>query len=41
MREHWRAGYRDTKATLEHRDWLEPPPESEGMVIHDIHSARD
>jgi len=41
MREHWRAGYRDTKATLEHRDWLEPPSESEGMVIHDIHSARD
>lgn len=37
MREHWSSGYRDTVRTLGHRKWLEKPPESIGMTVHDIH----
>ncbi len=37
MREHWASGYRDTARTLRHRKWLEKPPESIGMTVHDIH----
>ncbi|SMO80522.1 patatin-like phospholipase family protein [Paracoccus laeviglucosivorans] len=37
MREHWDSGYRDTVRTLRHRPWLEKPPESIGMTVHDIH----
>lgn len=37
MREHWDSGYQDTRKTLKHRRWLEKPPESIGMVVHDVH----
>ncbi|NGN44934.1 patatin-like phospholipase family protein [Mesorhizobium sp. CGMCC 1.15528] len=37
MREHWDAGYQDTRKTLRHRKWLVKPPESIGMTVHDIH----
>lgn len=37
MREHWHSGYEDTRKTLQHREWLVKPPESIGMVVHDVH----
>ncbi|SMH37125.1 patatin-like phospholipase family protein [Mesorhizobium australicum] len=37
MREHWDAGYQDTRKTLKHRKWLVKPPESIGMTVHDVH----
>jgi NTE family protein len=37
MRDHWEAGYQDTRKTLRHRKWLEKPPESIGMSVHDVH----
>ncbi|RKE73117.1 patatin-like phospholipase family protein [Pseudorhodoplanes sinuspersici] len=37
MREHWQSGYEDTKRTLRRHDWLEIPPEGEGIVVHDVH----
>jgi NTE family protein len=37
MREHRQAGYDDTLRTLRHRDWLELPPASVGVCVHDIH----
>jgi NTE family protein len=37
MREHWDSGYQDTRKTLAHRRWLEKPPESIGMTVHDVH----
>jgi NTE family protein len=37
MREHWESGYVDTVKTLRHRRWLEKPPESIGMTVHDVH----
>ncbi|NKN37397.1 patatin-like phospholipase family protein [Agrobacterium sp. a22-2] len=37
MREHWDSGYQDTRKTLRHRKWLEKPPESIGMTVHDVH----
>jgi NTE family protein len=37
MREHWQSGYQDTRKTLKHRQWLEKPPESVGMTVHDVH----
>ncbi len=37
MREHWAAGYRDTQATLRHRDWLAMPGADAGIVVHDVH----
>lgn len=37
MRDHWEAGYQDTRKTLRHRKWLEKPPESVGMTVHDVH----
>jgi NTE family protein len=39
MREHWDSGYRDTKRTLRHRDWLQLPTDGSGIVMHDIHRA--
>jgi NTE family protein len=41
MREHWAAGYRDTKATLRHKEWLVMPDPDEGIVAHDIHRLED
>lgn len=40
MREHWAAGLKDIRATLEHRDWLEMPDNDAGFVTHDIHRVR-
>jgi NTE family protein len=40
MREHWRAGLEDTRATLCHRRWLAMPPEDAGIVTHDVHRER-
>jgi NTE family protein len=37
MREHWDSGYQDTRKTLKHGRWLEKPPESVGMTVHDVH----
>lgn len=37
MKEHWDSGYQDTRKTLRHRRWLEKPPESIGMTVHDVH----
>ena len=40
MRDHWAAGLRDTRTTLERREWLTMPAEEGGIVTHDIHRAR-
>ncbi|MCQ4161121.1 patatin-like phospholipase family protein [Roseomonas sp. GC11] len=37
MREHWQAGLADTRATLEHGQWLAMPPPGSGIQVHDIH----
>jgi len=37
MREHWESGYQDTRKTLKHRQWLQKPPETVGMTVHDVH----
>ena len=37
MREHWQAGYEDTRRTLKHREWLLPPHADEGVFVHDLH----
>jgi len=37
MRDHRAAGLRDTRMTLERRDWLAMPTPGEGIVTHDIH----
>lgn len=36
MRAHWKAGYEDTRRTLQHPDWLKMPG-ADGLAIHDIH----
>jgi NTE family protein len=36
MREHWQAGYDDTRASL-NPDFLQRPAEDSGVVTHDIH----
>jgi NTE family protein len=41
MREHWMAGYHDTKRTLRHPDWLAPPRSADGLVVHDLHRDDD
>jgi NTE family protein len=37
MREHWDMGLEDTKRTLRHTQWMEPPANAEGVAIHDLH----
>ena len=37
MREHWRAGLEDTRATLRHGHWLAMPPPGSGIQVHDVH----
>ena len=37
MREHWTSGYRDTRATLEHKEWMAMPSEDGGIRVHDVH----
>jgi NTE family protein len=37
MREHWSSGLLDIRDTLDHRAWLELPPEGKEFVTHDCH----
>ncbi len=37
MRHHWSCGYEDTRRTLEHPNWLEPPPPAQAISVHDVH----
>jgi len=41
VKEHWEAGYNDTRRTLRHPDWLAPPATSDGVVVHDLHRDDD
>ena len=36
-REHWQAGWNDTRRTLEYPEWFRPPPRSRGVCVHDVH----
>jgi NTE family protein len=38
MEEHWRAGYLDTRRTLEHPKALERPRDGDGLATFDIHN---
>jgi NTE family protein len=38
MREHWNSGYRDTYATLQHKEWMAMPNEEGGIRVHDVHN---
>ncbi len=40
MKEHWRAGYYDTRNTLAHKDWLTVKSGDRAIVTHDIHRQR-
>jgi NTE family protein len=37
MKDHWRAGYHDTRNTLHHKDWLRMTEGGSGIRTHDIH----
>ena len=41
MREHWDAGYHDTRRTLRHPEWLMPTESEDGIVVHDLHRDDD
>jgi NTE family protein len=41
MREHWDAGYHDTRRTLRHPEWLTPTASADGVVVHDLHRDDD
>lgn len=41
MREHWQAGYDDTRRTLRHPQWLEQPKAGGSIVVHDLHRDDD
>jgi NTE family protein len=41
MREHWDAGYHDTRRTLRHKDWLVRPSKDGGVIVHDVHRIED
>jgi NTE family protein len=41
MREHWQAGYDDTRRTLRHPQWLAPPVGQGSIVVHDLHRDDD
>ncbi len=41
MRDHWTAGYTDTKRTLARRDYLQMPSKGVGVVVHDVHRERE
>ncbi len=40
MRDHWNAGLRDTRRTLDRDGWLRVPGEDQGIVVHDIHRTQ-
>jgi NTE family protein len=37
MREHWRSGLEDTRATLRQGQWLVMPPPGSEIQVHDVH----
>jgi NTE family protein len=37
MREHWRVGYEDTRASLARPDFIARPGSDTGVGAHDIH----
>jgi NTE family protein len=37
MNDHWESGRRDTRLTLERKDWLKIPGPETAIVSHDIH----
>ncbi len=37
MQDHWAAGLEDTRKTLKHKDWLNAPSETDGVIVRDIH----
>jgi NTE family protein len=37
MKEHWASGYRDTRRTLENKDWLTVVDSDDGIATFDIH----
>jgi len=39
MREHWASGHRDTRRTLQHKDWLRTSATTGGITVHDVHRA--
>jgi NTE family protein len=39
MREHWESGYRDTRRTLQHNQWLTTSDSRGGITVHDVHKA--
>ena len=41
MKDHWRAGYHDTRATLHHKDWFEMTKGGSGIRSHDIHRINE
>ncbi len=41
MREHWDSGYRDTRRTLEHKEWLEVFDADDGIETFDIHRDQE
>ena len=41
MRDHWQAGYHDTRETLKHKDWLEMAPGDDGIRSHDFRHPGD
>jgi NTE family protein len=41
VREHWEAGYNDTRRTLRHPEWLEVPTGRDCVVVHDLHRDDD
>jgi NTE family protein len=41
MKDHWRAGYHDARATLHHKDWFEMTEGGNGICSHDIHRVYD
>jgi NTE family protein len=40
MLDHWAAGLADTRKTLMHRDWLNAPSDTDGVIVHDVHRAK-
>lgn len=41
MKDHWFAGYEDTRKTLDRREWLTLPSNEACIVMHDIHRGED
>jgi NTE family protein len=37
-RDHWQAGRKDMRLTLDHPEWFKPPSREDGVSVHDVHS---